>query len=383
MASPREPLQYALGRARGLTRGREPRPDARWRPLSHCRERKGIPGLTMKAIVQDRYGPPDDVLHLREIDRPVAGDDEVLVRVRATCVHPDVWHVVTGRPYVLRLMGAGVFRPTNPVPGTDVAGPVESVGKDVTRFRPGDEVFGETHLGLQWRNGGAFAEYVSVPQDALALKPDGVTFEQAAAVPTSGFIALHNLQGGGQIQPGQHVLINGAGGGVGSIAVQVARAYGARVTGVDCAEKMEMVRSLGADRVVDYTEEDFTQGGERYDFILDVASNLSLSACRRVLTPKGVYVLIGHDHYGRATGRVFGSLPRFLALAVLSPFVRQLPPLDFSIPSKSDVMAVLRDLLEAGKLTPVIDRTYPLEEVPEAMRYLAGGRACGKIIVTP
>ncbi len=337
----------------------------------------------MKAIVQYKYGPPDDVLWLREIDKPVIGDDQVLVRVRAASVHPDVWHVVTGRPYVLRLMGAGVLRPKDPVPGNDVAGLVESVGRDVTRFGPGDEVFGETFLKLQWRNGGAFAEYVSVPQDALAVKPTSVTFEQAAAVPTSGFIALLNLENGGLIQPGQNVLINGAAGGVGSIAVQLAKAYGARVTGVDSTEKMEMVRSLGADHVIDYTEEDFTQRSERYDLIFDVASNLSLRACKRVLMPKGVYVLIGHDHFGAAAGRVFGSLPRLFKLAALSPFVRQLPRLSFSMPSKKDTMALLKEFLEAGKLTPVIDRTYPLKEVPEAMRYLQGGRARGKIIITP
>jgi len=337
----------------------------------------------MKAIVQDKYGSPDDVLQLREIAKPVVGDDEVLVRVRAASVHPDVWHVVTGRPYVLRLMGAGLLKPKNPVPGTDVAGEVESVGKDVTRFRPGDEVFGETHRGLQWRNGGAFAEYASVPQDVLALKPVGLTFEQAAAVPTSGFIALHNLQSGGQIQPGQNVLINGAGGGVGAIAVQLAKAYRARVTGVDSTGKMEMVRSLGADHVIDYTREDFTQRGERYDLILDVASNLSLSACKRALMPTGIYVLIGHDHFGDAAGRIFGSLPRVLKLVALSPFVSQLPDLSFPIPSKKDVMAVLEEFLEAGNLTPVIDRTYSLDEVPEAMLYLQGGRARGKIIITP
>jgi NADPH:quinone reductase-like Zn-dependent oxidoreductase len=337
----------------------------------------------MKAIVQDRYGSPDDVLQLRKINKPVVADDEVLVRVRAASVHPDVWHVVTGRPYILRLMGAGVLKPKNRVPGTDVAGLVESVGKNVTRFRPGDEVFGETHAKLQWRNGGAFAEYVSVPQDALALKPNGITFEQAAAVPTSGIIALHNLQSGRQIQPGQRVLINGAGGGVGTIAVQLAKAFGARVTGVDSMEKMEMVRSLGADHFIDYIREDFTQRGERYDLIFDVASNLSLSACKRSLMPTGIYVLIGHDHFGDAAGRIFGSLPRVLKLVALSPFVRQLPDLNFSIPSKKDIMAILKEFLEAGKLTPVIDRTYPLNEVPEAMRYLQGGRARGKIIITP
>ena len=337
----------------------------------------------MKAIVQDRYGAPDDVLQLREIDRPGVGDDEVLVRVRAASVHADVWHVVTGRPYVLRLMGAGLQKPKNPVPGTDLAGVVESVGKDVTRFGPGDEVFGESHRRLQWVNGGAFAEYASAPQDALAIKPAGVSFEQAAAVPTSGFIALQNLQSGARIQPGQSVLINGAGGGVGAIAVQIAKAYGARVSGVDGTEKLEMVRLLGADQVIDYTQEDFTQRGERYDLILDVASTLSLSDCKRALTPTGVYVLIGHDHYGKATGRMFGSLPRFLKLVALSPFVRQLPALNFSIPKKKDVMAVLKELLEAGKLTPVIDRTYPLSEVREAMRHLQVGQARGKIIITP
>ncbi|UCF07033.1 MAG: NAD(P)-dependent alcohol dehydrogenase [bacterium] len=337
----------------------------------------------MKAIVQDKYGSPDTVLQLREIDKPVIGDDEVLVRVRAASVHPDVWHAVTGRPYVLRLMGAGVFRPKDSVPGTDVAGLVESVGTDVTRFEPGDEVFGETRTEHQWRNGGAFAEFVSIPQDALALKPRGITFEQAASVPTSGLIALSNLHGGGRIQPGQSVLINGAGGGVGTIAVQLAKAYGARVTGVDCTEKLEMIRSLGADQVIDYTREDFTQRGERYDLIFDVASNLSLSDCKRALVPTGTYVLIGHDHYGAAAGRIFGSFPRFFKLMALSPFVCQLPKPSFSMPSKKEVMAVLAEFLEAGKLTPVIDRTYPLKEVPEAIRYLQGGGAVGKIIITP
>ncbi|MDH3254186.1 MAG: NAD(P)-dependent alcohol dehydrogenase [Acidobacteriota bacterium] len=337
----------------------------------------------MRAIVQEKYGPPEEVLQLREIGTPVVGDDEVLVRVRATSVHPDVWHVVTGRPYVLRLMGAGVSRPRNPVPGTDAAGIVESVGKGVTRFEPGDEVFGETHTKLQWRNGGAFAEFVSVPEETLALKPHGITFEQAAAVPTSGFIAVLNLESGTQIQPGQSVLINGAGGGVGSIAVQIAKAHGARVTGVDSTDKIEMVRSLGADHVIDYTREDFTQGSERYDFILDVASNLSLAASKRALTPKGVYVLIGHDHFGAGVGRVFGGLPRFLKLIALSPFVSQLPEISFSMPSKGEVMAVLKELLEAGKLTPVVDRTYPLEDVTDAMRRLVEGRACGRIIITP
>jgi NADPH:quinone reductase-like Zn-dependent oxidoreductase len=337
----------------------------------------------MKAIVQDKYGPPEEVLKLREIDKPIAGDDEVLVQVRATCVHPDVWHVVTGRPYVLRLMGAGLSRPKNPVPGTDVAGLVAAVGKNVTRFGCGDEVFGETHMALQWINGGAFAEYVSVPQDALAIKPAGTTFEQAAAVPSSGFIALHNLHNGRRIHPGQHVLINGAGGGLGTIAVQLAKAYGARVTGVDSTEKMAMIRSLGADHVIDYTKTDFTRGEERYDLIFDVASNLSLSASKRALSPTGIYILIGHDHFGAATGRIFGSLPRFLGLMALSPFISHLPDRSNWIPGKKDIMEILKGFLETGELTPAIDRTYPLSEVPQAMRFLQEGRACGKIVILP
>jgi len=335
----------------------------------------------MKAIVQDKYGSPD-VLELREIDKPVVKDDEVLVRVHAASVHPDVWHVVRGWPYALRLMGAGLLKPKNSVPGTDVAGHVESVGKNVMQFQPGDEVFGETSRQWQWHNGGAYAEYVSVPEEQLALKPANITFEQAAAVPSSGFIALSGLRHQGQVRPGQKVLINGAGGGVGALAVQLAKAYGAEVTGVDSTRKLDMVRSLGADQVIDYTQEDFTQSGERYDLILDVPGNHSLSECRRALTPEGTYVLIGHDHFGVSGGRWLGSLPRFFKLVVMSPFVSQLPDLNFSMPSKKDSMAVLREFIEAGKITPVIDRTYPLSEVPEAIRYLEEGHVQGKVVVT-
>jgi NADPH:quinone reductase-like Zn-dependent oxidoreductase len=337
----------------------------------------------MKAIIQNKYGPPEDVLELREIDKPEAGDNEVLVRVLAASVHPDVWHVVAGQPYVLRLMGSGMLKPKQPVPGTDVAGLVESVGRNVTRFKSGDEVFGETLPGMQWKNGGAFAEYVSVPQDCLALKPKGFTFEQAASIPTSGYIVLLNLKNGGLIKPGHKVLVNGACGGVGSIAMQVAKAHGAIVTGVDRTEKLEMAVSLGADRVIDYTKEDFTRGGERYDLIFDVASNLSFPDCKRALAPTGIYVLIGHDHFGNSGGRAFGSIPRMLRLAVLSLFDRHLPSAGFSMPGKKDSMDVLTALFEAGKLTPIIDRTYPLGKVPEAMRYMQSGNAKGKIIITP
>jgi NADPH:quinone reductase-like Zn-dependent oxidoreductase len=343
----------------------------------------GIGGeLDVKAIVQDKYGSPEDVLDLKDIDKPVVNDDEVLVRVHAASIHPDVWHVVRGLPYVLRLMGAGLRKPMNIVPGTDVAGHVESVGKNVTHFRAGDEVFGETIKGYQWTNGGAFAEYVSVPEDLLALKPANITFEQAAAIPTSGLITLQNLPNEGRLQPGKRVLVNGAGGGVGALAVQIAKAYGAEVTGVESTKKLEMVRSLGADQVIDYTQEDFTQGGERYDLIFDIPGNHPFSACRRVLTPNGKYVLIGHDRFGQGAGRWFGSLPRVLKLVALSPFVSQIPTPNFSMPDKKSQMVALKELFEAGKITPVIDRTFPLSEVPEAIRYLEEGHAQGKVVIT-
>ncbi len=335
----------------------------------------------MKAIIQSKYGSLD-VLELREVDNPLVRDDEVLVRVRAASVHPDVWHVVSGLPYVLRLMGAGLLKPKNSIPGTDVAGYVEAVGKNVKEFEPGDEVFGETHRGLQWRNGGAYAEYVSVPEDVLALKPANITFEQAAAVPTSGLIVLLNLRDRAQVKPGQKVLINGAGGGVGTLAVQIAKAHGAKVTGVDSTEKLEMLRSIGADQVIDYTRMDFTQSSERYDLIFDIPGNHSLADCRRVLTPEGTYVLIGHDHFGKLGHRFMGSLPCFLKLIVLSPFVSQLPNISFSLPNKKELIAVLKEFLEAGKLTPIIDRTYPLSEVPEAIRYLKEGHVQGKVVIT-
>jgi NADPH:quinone reductase-like Zn-dependent oxidoreductase len=332
----------------------------------------------MRAVVQDRYGSAE-VLEVREIDMPAVQDDEVLVRVRAASVHVDVWHAVSGRPYVLRLMGAGLRRPKNPVPGTDVAGHVESVGDSVTRFQTGDEVFGETVRGYQWHNGGAFAEFVSVPQDVLARKPGNITFEQAAAVPTSGLVALHSLPNEGRLGPGHRVLVNGAGGGVGTFAVQLAKAYGATVTGVDNATKLDLVRSLGADRVIDYTKEDFTLSGERYDLIFDVPGNHSFRECRRALHPNGIYVLVGGES---SAGRWFGSLPRVLRLLVMSPFVSQVQAPNFSMPTKKDSMAVLQEFLAAGKLTPPVDRTYSLSELPEALRYLQEGHAQGKIVIT-
>ncbi len=335
----------------------------------------------MKAIVQKKYGSPDD-LNLREVPKPAVGDDEVLVQVRAASLHPDVWHVVTGQPYVVRLMGPGVFKPKHPIPGTDMAGIVESVGKSVTQFRQGDAVFGETIRTNQWTNGGAFAEYVSVHQDLLALKPDNVTFEQAASVPTSGFITLLNLRGASLVRPGQRVLVNGAGGGVGSLALQVAKAYGAHVTAVDSTSKLSMLRSLGADQVMDYTQEDFTRRGARYDLIFDVPGNHRFSACKRALQPGGRYVLIGHDGFGVSGKRFFGLLPRFFSLIFLSLFVKQLRLGRSSIPSRTDAMDVLRELLDAGKITPIIDSTYPLSETREALRHMIEDELKGKVIIT-
>jgi NADPH:quinone reductase-like Zn-dependent oxidoreductase len=334
----------------------------------------------MKAIVQDRYGSPD-VLKLREIDEPSVGDDQVLVRVRAASVHPDVWHVMKGVPYVLRIMGAGVRAPKNLVPGTDLAGHVESVGRNVTRFRPGDEVFGQSLVANLWRNGGAFAERAAVPEARLERKPANLTFEQAGAVPTSGSIAVQGVRDEGRLQPGQRVLINGAGGAVGSFAVQLAKAHEAHVTGVDAPGKLDMVRSIGADKVVDYTQEDFTRSGERYDLVLDIAGNHPWSACRRALTPGGTYVLIGHDHFGSSGHRWFGSLGRFFKLMVISPFVSHLHPFR-GARDPGDRLAVLKELIEAGKITPFVDRTFPLSEVPEAIRYLESEQARGKVVIT-
>ena len=334
----------------------------------------------MKAIVQDRYGSAD-VLELREIERPTASDDEVLVRVHAASVHADVWHAVKGVPYVLRAMGSGVRAPKHHIPGTDLAGVVESVGSNVTRFGPGDEVFGLSLSANLWRNGGAFAEYAAVPGTTLELKPTVLTFEQAAAVPTSGSIAVQHVRDEGRLKPEQTVLINGAGGAVGSFAVQLAKAWGGVVTAVDATEKLEMLRSIGADTVLDYTEEDFTRRGERYDFVLDIAGNRPWRECRRALTPDGTYVLSGFDQYGRSGHRWFGSLGRFARLMVIAPFIPQFHPFR-GAKDPGDRLVVLKELIDAGKLTPFIDRTFPLSETSEAIRYLETGQARGKIVVT-
>jgi NADPH:quinone reductase-like Zn-dependent oxidoreductase len=323
---------------------------------------------TMKAIVQDRYGDVD-VLDFRVIDQPVPKDDEVLVRVHAAGLDRGVWHVMAGLPYLIRFVGFGLRRPKVRVRGMDLAGTVEAVGQKVTRFQPGDEVFG-------WCDG-AFAEYAVAPQDQLAAKPANLSFEQAAVVPTSGFAALQALRDVGAVQPGQQVLVIGAAGGVGSYAVQLAKAFGAEVTGVASTGQVELVRSIGADQVIDYTREDATDGTRRWDLIVDTGGHRSLSRLRRALTPKGTLVIVGSE--GR--GRWLGGFDRNLRALVLSGFVSQRLRMLSSKPRQDDLQ-VLRELLEAGKLTPVIGRAYPLGEVPEAIRRLVEGHGGGKIVIT-
>lgn len=322
----------------------------------------------MKAIVRDTYGSAD-VLELRDIDKPEIGDDEVLVRVHAAGVDRGVWHVITGLPYPIRLAGYGLRAPKNPLPGADVAGVVEAVGKAVTRFQPGDEVFGIAK--------GSYAEYVRAPEDKLAPKPANLTFEQAAVVAVSGLPALQGLRDHGRVERGQKVLIIGASGGVGTYAVQLAKAFGAEVTGVCSTTKVDLVRSIGADHVIDYTHHDFEEAKRRYDLILDIGGNTPLSRLRRALTPKGTLVIAG----GETDGRWLGGTDRQLRALLLSPFVGQKLCTFISRENHED-MIVLTELIEAGKVTPVIDRTYLLSEVPEAIRYLEQGNARGKVVIT-
>jgi NADPH:quinone reductase-like Zn-dependent oxidoreductase len=278
-------------------------------------------------------------------------------------------------------MGSGIRRPKEPVPGTDVAGIVESVGAAATRFRPGDEVFGETIRGMQWRNGGAFAEYATAPEDGVSLKPPGVTFEEAAAVPTAGLIALDNLPQR-RVPPGHRVLVNGAGGGVGAIALQLARAYGAHVTAVDHTRKLSLVASLGADEVIDYTSDDYTRGGRQWDLIFDVPGNHSWDETRRALAPGGAYILIAHDAFGATGHRWLGSIPRLLGLMVRSAVVPELRGGSFRSPDKRELMATLTRFLESGQLRIVVDRTFPLEQAAAALSYLVSGRPVGRVVIT-
>ncbi len=322
----------------------------------------------MKAIVQDRYGTAD-VLVLRDIERPELGDDEVLVRVHAAGVDPGVWHLMTGLPYLIRIAGYGFRAPKTPVRGNDLAGRAEAVGKDVTQFQVGDEVFGTSE--------GTFAEYASAKANKIVHKPANLSFEQAAAVPTSALTALQGLRDHGEVQPGQRVLIIGASGGIGTFAVQLAKAFGAEVTGVCSTTKVDMVRSLGADHVIDYLRDDFTQMAQGYDLILDMAGNRSLSILRRALTPQGTLVIIG----GEEGGRWLGGTDRQIRALLLSPFVGQRLR-TFVAKEGADDLLVLKDLIESGKVTPIIDRTYELSEAADAIRYLDEGHARGKLVLS-
>ena len=321
----------------------------------------------MKAIVRYSYGLPDDVLELQDIDKRMVKDDEVLVRVQAVGIHAGDWLMVRGIPYLMR-MAIGLSKPRNIGVGTDVAGTVEAVGKNVKRLQPGDEVFG-------WSSG-ACAEYTYTEEDKLVRMPAGLTFEQAASVPTSAAAAFHGLYKTGKIQSGQKVLIIGASGGVGTFAVQIAKSFGAEVTGVCSTRNVDMVRAIGADHVYDYTQEDFTQSGEHYDLILDTAGNRPFSESRQALTPEGTLVLAG----GKGDPWLNG-LGRTLRAAIVSPFIQQNLRGYVSLPKNEDLV-ILKDLVESRKVTPVIDRTYSLSETSEAIGYLGEGHTQGKVIIT-
>jgi NADPH:quinone reductase-like Zn-dependent oxidoreductase len=318
----------------------------------------------MKAIVQDRYGSAE-VLEARDIAKPEIGDNEVLVRVHAASIHVGDWILMTGSPFIMRL-ATGLRKPKNPVPGTDVAGTVEAIGKDVMHLQPGDEVFG-------WA-AGAFAEYARAPEDQFVKKPANLTFEQAASVGVSASTALQLLRDNGKVRPGQKVLINGASGGVGTFAVQIAKAFGAEVTGVSSTRNLAMVRSIGADHVIDYTREDFTTRTERYDLILDNVGNHSMARTRRALAPGGMLLSNGGGHAD-------GKLGRTLRTMLVSMFVRQQASPTLKTQNHDDLVA-LKGLVEAGKVKPVIDRTYPLTQTPEAIEHVATGHARGTVVIS-
>lgn len=335
----------------------------------------------MKAVVQRRYGPPRAVYSLAEVDRPAPRRGQVLVEVRATSVHADVWHMATGRPLMLRLMGGGLLRPRVGIPGTDMAGVVVEVGTGVDSLSAGDRVFGETIKGIQWKNGAAFAEFVAVDQTRLRLVPAGVSFQAAASVPTSGLIAWRTMTEEGRVQAGDEVLINGAGGAVGTVALQIAKARGARVVVVDRAEKLAMLSDLGADHTIDYLTEDFTASGETYNIVYDIPGNRSLEDLKRVVGPGGRYVLVGHDEYGGKGARVFGSaVPKYIRIAARRPFGT---PADVEAVRSDDPLSELAQMLASGSLTPPIGAVYSLDNAVEAMEALASGIVPGKIVLTP
>ncbi len=341
---------------------------AYWRSTNDC-GKTATPSNPMKAIVYCDYGVAN--LKLEEIEKPVPNDDQILVRVRAASVNPYDWHFIEGTPKIMRAMGVGLRKPKDTRLGVDFAGTVEAVGKNVTQFKPGDEVFGG--------RGGAFGEYVCPRATrAVALKPSNVTFEQAASVNIAGITALQALRDKGKVQPGQTVLINGASGGVGTFAAQIAKSLGADVTGVCSTRNLDLVQSLGADHVIDYTKEDFAKGDQRYDVILDNVPNHSLSEIRRVLNPKGKYVLIGGG--GPNDNPWIGPFGRIIYTSLLSRFVTQQMGMMMADANQKD-LAILADMMQSGKLKPVIDRTYKLDQVPDAIRYLEEGHARGKVII--
>ncbi len=322
----------------------------------------------MKAIVYTKYGAPD-VLGLQEVAKPTPNDNEVLIKVQAASVNAAEWHIVRGKPLLMRLMGFGLLKPKHTIPGADIAGRVEAVGQNVKQFQPADEVFGDL-TGSGW---GGFAEYVCARENALALKPANISFEQAAAVPLAAVTALQGLRDKGKLQPGQKVLINGASGGVGTFAVQLAKSLGAEVTAVCSPRNIDMARSIGADHVIDYTQEDFTRNGQRYDLILAANGDRSISDYKRTLNPGGIYVMIG------------GAGSQMFQAIVLGPWISKTGSKKMGSliakPNNKDLV-FMKELLEAGTVVPVIDRCYPLSEVPEALRYLESGHAQGKVVIT-
>jgi NADPH:quinone reductase-like Zn-dependent oxidoreductase len=343
---------------------------AYWRSTNDCDRKTASPSNPMKAIVYCDYGLTN--LKLEDVEKPTPNDDQILIKVRAASVNPYDWHFVEGTPKIMRVMGVGLRKPKDTRLGVDFAGTVEAVGKNVTQFKPGDDVFGG--------KGGAFAEYVCRrAQGAVALKPVNITFEQAAAVNIAGITALQALRDKAKVQPGQKVLINGASGGVGTFAVQIAKSFGADVTGVCSTRNVDLVRSLGADHVIDYTKEDFAKGAERYDVILDNVPNHSLSECRHILSPKGKYVMIGGG--GPNDSRWVGPFGRVIHALILSPFFSQEMGMMMADPSQKD-LTVLGDMMQSGKVKAIIDRTYKLSEVPAAIAYLEQGHARGKVVIT-
>ncbi len=339
---------------------------AYWRSDNSCSDRTAVPGDPMKAFIYCDYGSPD-VLKFVDIEKPVPGDSQVLIRVRAASVNPLDWHFMQGEPYIARMV-MGLRKPADIRLGVDFSGVVEGVGRSVTQLKPGDAVFGGRT--------GAFAEYMTVRADQLVRKPDNMTFEQAAAVPVAAITALQGLRDAGRVQAGQHVLINGASGGVGTFAVQIAKSFGAHVTGVCSTRNVDMVRSIGADEVIDYTKDDFTKSGQHYDLILDMVGNHSLRDLRRVLQPRGAVIMIG-----ASSGKWIAPLPRVLNALVYTRFVPQTMRFFLSNLNVKD-LNILGDLMATGKLTPVIDRTWPLSELPEAIRYQEAGHARGKVVIT-